>query len=443
MKRLPLAPTESASLAGDTPGSGAALRQVSIALLVFICLACVHAIIYHLHHVIVPFVLSGFIVLAMQPSVDILYRMLTGLGGQRRWCCCCCRRVHKERRGSPVFGGESPRGGSDEEAASESDPLVASREEDGLFIQFMEGLCRCLAVTVVFLAMMLVVLIIILGVCHGALHVKDNWHYYRYGLDRLERVSRGAVDDAAKELRVHDPSLEEDADTLQHIALKKFQGYIWDVVNYIVVAFSDGFSSLAIMLLYVLFWLYQPLPTGGQAGAIVRSYLYKKSLVSALFGVCVALLFAMLGIDLAILFGMIAFFLNYVPEIGAFISILVPIPVILLDGRIQEPFVVLCLAILGQLTLKFLFSNILEVKLIEADESMSIHPVWVLLGLSYFGFVWGPVGMLISVPIMAMLKTAAMSAVVVFPEDDMLPRAALVFRSCLEAAASSQGRVAH
>eukprot|EP00929_Paragymnodinium_shiwhaense_P067556 TRINITY_DN33986_c0_g1_i1.p1 TRINITY_DN33986_c0_g1~~TRINITY_DN33986_c0_g1_i1.p1 ORF type:complete len:198 (+),score=29.04 TRINITY_DN33986_c0_g1_i1:40-633(+) len=170
---------------------------------------------------------------------------------------------------------------------------------------------------------------------------------------------------------------------------------------------------------------------------------YKKSLVSALFGVCVALLFAMLGIDLAILFGMIAFFLNYVPEIGAFISILVPIPVILLDGRIQEPFVVLCLAILGQLTLKFLFSNILEVKLIEADESMSIHPVWVLLGLSYFGFVWGPVGMLISVPIMAMLKTAAMSAVVVFPEDDMLPRAALVFRSCLEAAASSQGRVAH
>jgi len=71
---------------------------------------------------------------------------------------------------------------------------------------------------------------------------------------------------------------------------------------------------------------------------------------------------------------------------------------------------VLAVAIFGQLFLKFIFSNVLEVKLIERDKEMNIHPVWVLLGLSYFGYLWGPIGMLISVPLMAMIKSAAMSA---------------------------------
>lgn len=389
-------------------------------------MACVHALLYHLQIVVVPFVLSAFIVLAMQPSVDVLYRLMTGLGGTQRWCGCCCKRSKSPRRLEDTL--DSERG---ETARLVERQQSDTEEDEGMLINILEGLARCLAVTIVFCAMLLVVFIIILGLCHGALHVKDNWHYYRYGLARLERMQRGWINSVAKEFRMDHDSLHEDAETLQHIALKKFQGYIWEVVNFIMMGLSDGFSTVAIMLLYVLFWLYQPLPTGGRAGAIVRSYLYKKSLVSALFGVCVALLFALLGIDLAILFGMIAFFLNYVPEIGAFISILAPIPVILLDGRIEHPFTILLLAIVGQLFLKLIFSNILEVKLIEADEEMSIHPVWVLLGLSYFGFVWGPVGMLISVPILAMMKTAATSVVVVLPGEES-QWAALAFVSCLE-----------
>jgi len=53
---------------------------------------------------------------------------------------------------------------------------------------------------------------------------------------------------------------------------------------------------------------------------------------------------------------------------------------------------------------------------VEQDREMGIHPVWVLLGLNYFGFIWGPVGMLISVPMLALLKSAALSAI---EEGDM------------------------
>jgi len=252
-------------------------------------------------------------------------------------------------------------------------------------------------------------LLVIFMLFHGAIHMKENWAAYRAGLQRLMDMQDKMIDAVSKDLHLRntwDNRVKEIYNTL----LSKAQEGVWATVNRIVSGLSEGFSSAAIVLLYVLFWLLQPLPTGGKAGNLVRSYIYKKTLVSFLYGFCVTLLFFALSIDLAVLFGTISFFLNFVPEVGAFISMLVPVPVILLDGRLDQPFLVLGAALVGQLLLKFVFGNVLEVKLIERDREMNIHPVWVILGLSYFGYVWGPIGMLISVPILAMLKTAAMSA---------------------------------
>merc|ERR1719491_2349769 len=87
-----------------------------------------------------------------------------------------------------------------------------------------------------------------------------------------------------------------------------------------------------------------------------------------------------------------------------------PLPVILLDGRLKYPMFTLSFATLGQVLLKFIIGNILEVKLIERDREMSIHPVWIILGLTYFGYIWGPLGALMSVPMLAMVKTAVFAA---------------------------------
>merc|ERR1712039_947197 len=80
------------------------------------------------------------------------------------------------------------------------------------------------------------------------------------------------------------------------------QDEMWLMMNRMLFGFSECFSAVAILFLYVLFWLLSPLPTGGKAGALVRSYIYKKTLVSAGYGICVTILFAALGIDLAVLF---------------------------------------------------------------------------------------------------------------------------------------------
>lgn len=439
----------------ESLGSGSdAQQKLMMSLLSLTALACLHFLLYHLHAVFLPFVLGGFIVLALQPSVELTFRLLAGLGRPYRWCGCCCqRRQHgsweSEDAVKPAIWSPRPptrRPKKQGEAAAEPEkqdedeekqPLLClgpnPAEANDLVTDILDGLCRGLAVTLVFAAMLSIVALAIFGLCHGAMHLRDTWPSYKDGVRRIERIQKQAADG----LRGHanaagSGAFREDSSSMEHIVLERMQEYIWELVNYIIHGLPEGLSHLSIMMLYVLFWLYQPLPTGGHAGALVRSYLYKKTLVSVLFGGCVALLFIVLGVDLAILFGMVAFFLNYIPEVGALISILIPIPVILLDGRLQNPALTLLLATIGQLFLKFVFSNILEVKLIERDKEMSIHPVWVIFGLAYFGFIWGPMGMLISVPILAMIKTAAMSARVVFPDDERMPRLAEIFLACLE-----------
>merc|ERR1719281_581431 len=89
-----------------------------------------------------------------------------------------------------------------------------------------------------------------------------------------------------------------------------------------------------------------------------------------------------------------------------------PCPVILLDSRLDRPFLTLFLAILGQLSLKFAFSNIVEVKLIESDKKLRMHPVMILLSVGIFGHLWGPTGMLLSVPLMALMKISLFSELV-------------------------------
>lgn len=452
------------SMAEDRPEYGN-LYSAGLGLLSIVALACLHFVLYHLKTILVPFVLGGFIVLTLQPSVEVLYRLLAGLDWPNRWFCCCLRRRRTRRTSrrprvpstipssptspaSSSFGAgmtsHESDGESDEDTLAQTPLLQRALTEDPetLGMQLLDGACRFLAVTIVFLLTLLLAGLVVLGICNGALQMKENWSAYKAGIDRLSKLQESALKHVMKELHLS-KSLEERLlgdSTLMDALLQKSQDWVWVLLNTIVSGLSEGVSSAAIMLLYVLFWLLQPLPTGGKAGRLVRRYLYKKTIVSFLYGACVTMLFTALSIDLAILFGMVSFFLNFVPEIGSFISMLVPVPVILLDGRLASPFLVLSLAFTGQIFLKFIFANVLEVKMIETDQEMSIHPVWVILGISYFGFIWGPIGMLISVPILAMLKTAALSTTAQTESNDnyqMLSRLSSTFLACLEGRAQS------
>jgi len=400
----------SAALPSDI---GSVLQRMAVALLGLVALACAHAMLYHLHYILAPFILSGFLVFALEPSVQKIYKSLAGLDERKRWCCCCMRRRWRSRR---LQQGDASSEASEEESADSEDHQEAQillgdqagADWEGYTIRVMDGVCRLIAVILVLGGVLLIALFLIYLLASGAMQIKDNWLAYQKGAESwvswLDDL-RNAIITRLKLSKAMDSRVK----MVYTNVLARFQELILQLVNMIVAFVTGGVSFAVIVLMYMLFWLFQPLPISGKASTLVQSYILTKTLVAFLYGTSVASLLFCLGVDLPTFFGLVSFCLYFVPEVGAFISMLAPVPLILLNGNLDHPISVLMVALIGQVLLKLLIGNFLELRLVSKDDEMSLHPVWVLLSLNYFGFLWGPVGMLISVPLLATLKSILIS----------------------------------
>lgn len=133
----------------------------------------------------------------------------------------------------------------------------------------------------------------------------------------------------------------------------------------------------------------------------VTKYTVAKSLLSVVVGVLIGLIYAVLGVQMAALFGVVAFLTNFIPNVGALIATCLPIPVILLQHGAGT---VLVLALVLPTAVQVIMGNVVEAKIF--GNSLDLHPVIILLSLIFWGLVWGVVGMLLAVPLMAVLKIA-------------------------------------
>lgn len=131
----------------------------------------------------------------------------------------------------------------------------------------------------------------------------------------------------------------------------------------------------------------------------IARYLGVKFLTSLVTGVLVGVVLAVLQIDLAVLFGLLAFLLNFIPSIGSIVATILPLPVAFLQYGTGWQFV-LALALPG--LIQFVIGSLIEPRIM--GESLGLHPVVVLLALLLWGFLWGVPGMLLAVPITAVLK---------------------------------------
>jgi predicted PurR-regulated permease PerM len=132
----------------------------------------------------------------------------------------------------------------------------------------------------------------------------------------------------------------------------------------------------------------------------VNRYLALKTLFSLATGVAIGLWLAILGIDFALLWGLVAFLLNYVPNIG---SIIAAIPAILL-AFIQLGVGPALLTCLGYVVVNVVFGSILEPKFM--GRGLGLSTLVVFLSLVFWGWVLGPVGMVLSVPLTMIVKIA-------------------------------------
>lgn len=129
--------------------------------------------------------------------------------------------------------------------------------------------------------------------------------------------------------------------------------------------------------------------------AEVQRYLGIKTVISAVTGLCVALLLTATGVDFPVLWGMVAFLLNFIPNVGSILAAIPALAVALVQPGLG-PLTMVAVA-LGYLVINTVIGNIVEPLLM--GRRLGLSPLVVFVSLVFWGWVWGPVGMVLSVPV--------------------------------------------
>ncbi len=192
-------------------------------------------------------------------------------------------------------------------------------------------------------------------------------------------------------------------------------GAVMDLAGSIASSLVAAFSNVVLVLLLMAFMLLElhgaprkiRLALGdpeadisdiGRGAALVQRYLAVKTIMGLLnAAIAIAVCFAF-GIDFALLWGLFAFLFNFVPNIG---SVLAGIPPVLL-GLVQYGPARAALVAAFYILLDFTTSNWLEPRMM--GRRLGLSPLVVMLSLVFWGWLWGPVGMLLSVPLTSATK---------------------------------------
>jgi len=132
----------------------------------------------------------------------------------------------------------------------------------------------------------------------------------------------------------------------------------------------------------------------------IGQYLIVKVAISGTTGVLVWLALSLLKVEFALTWGAVAFFLNFIPSIGSIIASLPPILLAIVQFY-PSPWIPVVTAVV-LLLIQMTMGNVIEPKIM--GDSLNLSPVVILLSLVFFGWLWGMVGALLSVPIAAAIK---------------------------------------
>jgi AI-2 transport protein TqsA len=149
----------------------------------------------------------------------------------------------------------------------------------------------------------------------------------------------------------------------------------------------------------------EPSPSGRQMFSQVfvdklRRYMSMKTIISMMTGVIIAVAMWLIGVDYPVLWGVLAFMLNFVPNIG---SIIAAVPAVILT-LVQLGLTSAVVVALVYVTVNVLIGSIIEPKYM--GKGLGLSTLVVFVSLVFWGWVLGPVGMLLSVPLTITVKLA-------------------------------------
>lgn len=192
---------------------------------------------------------------------------------------------------------------------------------------------------------------------------------------------------------------------------------VWNLGTDVVGRVASFFGTVFFVMLMTIFMLTEARMHGRRLNAIceakgpnferllsatkdVQRFLGIKTLVSLVTGLLAGFLCWVANLDFFILWGILAFALNFIPVIGSVIAGIPPtILALILYGGPQAMAVAT-----GYAAINVFLGNFIEPMLMGSRFGLST--LMVILAVVFWGWIWGPVGMLLAVPLTMVFKVA-------------------------------------
>lgn len=130
----------------------------------------------------------------------------------------------------------------------------------------------------------------------------------------------------------------------------------------------------------------------------MNGYLFIKTMASFVTAVLAVITLSLVGVDYPFLWGLIAFLFNFIPTLGSIIAAVPPILLALIQFGWERSLIVLIV----YLVINMVMGNVVEPKLM--GRRLGLSTLVVFLSMVFWGWVWGPVGMVLSVPLTMLIK---------------------------------------
>lgn len=147
-------------------------------------------------------------------------------------------------------------------------------------------------------------------------------------------------------------------------------------------------------------WQREDLVRLSMAQREIQRYLVIKTVISLLTGCLIGVWTWWMAVDFPILWGLLAFILNYIPSIGSIIAALPAVSIGLIEMGPGRAILIAA----GYVVVNVVLGNFIEPHVM--GRRFGLSTLVVFLSLLFWGWLWGPIGMLLSVPLTVTLKIA-------------------------------------
>ncbi|MDR0734895.1 MAG: AI-2E family transporter [Elusimicrobiota bacterium] len=197
----------------------------------------------------------------------------------------------------------------------------------------------------------------------------------------------------------------EDINDLQGIISLMSSQHVGDIVR-VGAGFTFKILSYSALVLIFVFFLLMGNGRSPASNTVLRemqnkisAYLFIHILLSLLTGVTVGIVYFSAGLELATMFAVLTVILNFIPNVGSIIAVLLPLPIALIQYGFGPQFWVVLII---PSCLQFAIGSILEPKLL--GSGLDLHPVAVIGSLIFWALVWGIPGAFLAAPITSAIR---------------------------------------